>query len=869
MKKLSLITNISEILLENSFIGIHLVDMQGNIQYISPHIETILGYKPEEMIGKKAWDFVHIDDRKYLRKTIEMVMKGFQKETELEIRLVHKNGSLKVFYNKMYNFLNEEVNFITTYFEEITDRKQEEEYIEQTQQYLEAILDHTQYGFFLLTTSRKILYFNATAYQLIAQAEENLRMGDDFLDYVSSKNRTHFLEVFDQCLTGKTNNYERKIPMPDGTERWIDFMVSPIYLKKNQIYGVSITLTEVTARKIAEAYLLKSEKTLQAVFNNSAQISFLVDKNYKIMALNRCAIKTMTLKLGKTAKIGDNFFDFIEDDQKEDVKERIIHCLKGNYIRIERQISLIDSKLWLEIFYAPIENENKEYFAVNVAMFNISERKDAEEKLRYSEKLYQTIAENFPKSNINVFDKNFKLIFTQGQLYKYMDLVREDFLDKTIYDIFSPRTNLTLEKNMKEALNGINKSFEHRNKLGIFLVNTLPLIHENEIQNVLVIFQDITDIKEKEKNLEQLNHDLDGQNQKLKLKEEQLLASNEELTVSNEHLVMQQEVLEEINEKLNQQHQILENVNIELGLKNQTLIYRENELKEAYQKILNQQEEVQFSLIEQQKLNHQLILKNQELATQEEELRTTNEQLRLQQDEMRITVAQLSDRNFELDQLVYRTSHDIRSPLTSILGLVNVMRLEGLPNNLAEYVDRMEQSIQKLDRFVNSMLNFAKVNRTERKSEPINFEEIILKCEDDFRYMPRFDKVNQTYFIKNEKKNQFYGDILRLEIIFANIISNAIKYQDLNKENPILDINIIFEDDYVNIIFEDNGIGIKEEYIKKIFDMFFRATDKGEGSGLGLYIVKQTIEKLGGSIQVKSQYGEGTSMNILLPNSFK
>ncbi|TAE69657.1 MAG: PAS domain S-box protein [Bacteroidetes bacterium] len=871
MNKSLLNTNLSQFLLENSFVGVHLVDVEGIIRYICPQIEQMLGYTAEEMIGKKCWDFIYKDDIKYLRKATEMMLKGFQKETELELRLVHKNGKIKFFYNKMHNFLDNNIGFVTTYFQEITEKKEEEYYIEQTQQYLQAILDHTQYGFFLLTPSRKVLYFNATAYEIISQSEENLKMGDDFLDYVSSKNRTHFLESFEKCLLGENIGYERKIPMPDGTERWLDFMISPIYFKKNEIYGVSITLTDMTARKMAEMSLLKSEKTLQAIFNNSAQIAFLVDKEYKIIALNRYATKVTTSKLGKTAKIGDNFFEFVEESQKEEVKQRILHCLEGNYLRIEREMNLVDSKQWLEIFYAPIENENKEYFAVNIAMFSISERKNAEEKLRYSEKLYQTIAENFPKSNVNVFDKNFKLIFTQGQLYKYMDLVREDFMNKTIYEIFSTRTNLILEKNMKDALKGISTSFEHRNKLGIFLVNTLPLTQENQndIENILVIFQDITEIKEKEKNLEQLNHDLDEQNQVLKNKEEQLLALNEELTVSNEHLILQQEVLTEINDKLNRQRNILESVNIELELKNETLLNREGELREAYQKILNQQNEMHFSLTEQQSLNEQLVIKNQELASQEEELRSINEQLRLQQDEMKITLAQLSDRNFELDQLVYRTSHDIRSPLTSILGLVNIMRLEGLPDNLAEYVDRMEMSVQKLDRFVNSMLNFAKVNRTERKSEPISFEDIILKCEEDFRYMPHFDRVTQKYVIKNEKAIQFYGDILRLEIIFANIISNAIKYQDLNKENNTLDINIVFEDGYVNIVFEDNGIGIKEEYIKKIFDMFFRATDKGEGSGLGLYIVKQTIEKLGGSIKVKSEYGKGTLMNILLPNSSK
>ncbi|TAG06496.1 MAG: PAS domain S-box protein [Cytophagia bacterium] len=874
MNKPLTITDISKILLENSFVGVHLVDSEGIIQYISPQIENMLGYKATEMIGKKAWKFVYKEDKKYLMKTNEMLTNhlGLQKETELEIRLVDKNDKIKFFYNKVYNFLDDKIGFIVTYFQEITEKKEEEEYFEQTQQYLQAVLNHTQYGFFLLTTSRKILYYNATAYEIISKAEENLRIGDDLLDYVNSKNKAHFLDVFDKCLKGESISYERKIILSDNTEKWLDFRVAPIYLKKNEIYGISITLTDITARKNAEMYLLKSEKTLQAVFNNSAQISFLIDKDYKIIALNRYAIKSTEAKLGRKAQIGDDIFDFIDESEKEEVKKRILYCLEGHYLRIERTIKLQNNETqWLEIYYAPIENENKEYFAVNIAMFNISERKNAEEKLKYSEKLYQTIAENFPKSNVNVFDKNFKLIFTQGELYKYMDLVREDFLDKTIYEIFSERTNLILESNMKDALKGISKSFEHRNKLGFFLVNTLPLIQETdkEIENVLVIFQDVSDVKAKEKNLEQLNYDLDNQNQQLKNKEEQLLASNEELTVSNEHLILQQDVLEEINDKLTQQRSILENVNTELELKNETLLYRENELKEAYEKILQQQEEVQFSLIEQQKLNQQLLMKNQELATQEEELRTTNDQLRIQQDEMRITLAQLSDRNFELDQLVYRTSHDIRSPLTSVLGLVNLMRLEGLPDNLAEYVDRMEKSVQKLDRFVSSMLNFAKVNRTERKNEVIDFEEIILKCYDDFRYMPHFEKVNKKYFIKNEKKILFYGDILRLEIIFANIISNAIKYQNLNEENSFLSTNIIFEDDYVCISFEDNGIGIKEEYIKKIFDMFFRATDKGEGSGLGLYIVKQTIEKLGGSIEVKSEYGEGTLMTIHLPNLLK
>jgi PAS domain S-box-containing protein len=859
-----------QFLLENSFVGLHLVNSEGSIEFITPHIEHLLGYSPEELIGKKVWYFVHKDDRKSLLKSIKYISQNYRKCSELEVRLISKNGDIKYVYNKFYNFINADgTGYIATYFQDVTERKETEDFFEQTRLYLETVLNNTQYGYFLLTNNRKILYYNQTAYNLILQGvDEYLRVGDDFLDYVSVQNKPHFLNIFDQVLKGKKMNYERHIIMPNHEDRWLDIWVVPVQITSQGIYAVAITLTDVTERKRNELKIINSQKTLQAIFNNSSQIAFLIDKNYKIMALNKHAIKETKIEWGREAKEGDSFLDFINESEKEEVKQRIIYCLEGNHIRLERNVKFLGTNSkWFEIFYAPIENAENEYFAVNIAMFDISERKKAEERLRYSEKLYQTIAENFPKANVNLFDKNFRLLFTQGQLYQHMDLARENFLHKTVYEIFSQRTNEVLVKNMLEAFKGYTNVFEHTNKLGIFLVTTVPIKNEdkNEIEYILVIFQDISDIKEKEQKLKQLNKELDEQNKFLKLKEEEILASNEELTISNEQLIKQQEILEEINHTLSQQQEILEDFNLQLTSKNETLSQREKELEEAYSKILEQQESMQASLIQQQLLNQELISKNIELASQEEELRSVNQQIRLQQEEMKITLAQLSDRNFELDQLVYRTSHDIRSPLTSVLGLINVMRLEGMPDNLVEYVNRMEKSIQKLDKFVSSMLSFAKVNRTERKNELINFEEIVQKCYEDFRFMPNFERIEKKLDINNPKKLNFYCDILRLEIIFANIISNAIKYQDVKKEHSFLKIAIHFQNTFLQIQFEDNGIGIKEEYIKKIFDMFFRATEKAEGSGLGLYIVKQTIEKLGGNIEVQSQYGEGTSLKIKLP----
>ena len=99
-----------------------------------------------------------------------------------------------------------------------------------------------------------------------------------------------------------------------------------------------------------------------------------------------------------------------------------------------------------------------------------------------------------------------------------------------------------------------------------------------------------------------------------------------------------------------------------------------------------------------------------------------------------------------------------------------------------------------------------------------------------------------------------------------NLISNAIKYQDTAKENRFIQLSLKRHENYVELLAIDNGIGIAEENVPKIFEMFFRATSLSTGSGLGLYIVKETIEKLGGTIEVNSAVGQGTSFKMILPN---
>ena len=114
---------------------------------------------------------------------------------------------------------------------------------------------------------------------------------------------------------------------------------------------------------------------------------------------------------------------------------------------------------------------------------------------------------------------------------------------------------------------------------------------------------------------------------------------------------------------------------------------------------------------------------------------------------------------------------------------------------------------------------------------------------------------------------QLYTDKQRLSEIMRNLISNAIIYTSKKRRNPYVHIKVKITQKKCSISVEDNGVGIKKSFQKDIFKMFFRANDKVSGSGIGLYIVEQSVNKLGGSIEVESKLHVGTKFQIVLPNN--
>ncbi len=226
----------------------------------------------------------------------------------------------------------------------------------------------------------------------------------------------------------------------------------------------------------------------------------------------------------------------------------------------------------------------------------------------------------------------------------------------------------------------------------------------------------------------------------------------------------------------------------------------------------------------------------------------------------------LSKINAELDRFVYSASHDLRAPISSLLGLIQVARLEKNVDNLSPLFELQEKSLQRLDRFIKDIVDHSRNTRLIVESIPVNFEQLVKAAFEQLQFLDNASRIRRV--IKIDQKGTFHTAVTRVDIILNNLISNALKYADLRRDNPFIEVQITSDDKQAELRVIDNGEGITTDAKPKIFDMFFRASANGSGSGLGLYIVKEAVQKIGGSITVHSEYGKGTEFVVLIPNRF-
>lgn len=224
---------------------------------------------------------------------------------------------------------------------------------------------------------------------------------------------------------------------------------------------------------------------------------------------------------------------------------------------------------------------------------------------------------------------------------------------------------------------------------------------------------------------------------------------------------------------------------------------------------------------------------------------------------------QLKKANQELDCFLYSVSHDLRAPIASILGLTHLAKMETTDPKTSPYISMIEQRIKKLDSVIGDILQLSRSSKAEVKIEPVDFNNLMTEIISDVKFNQGVDKIQLHY--NSNPEHVFRSDRAQLKIILNNLVSNAIKYHRLNQDEPFIKVLFKKQDAAVVIEVIDNGEGIAPDNQDKIFEMFYRASSSSDGTGLGLYIVKEAINKLNGKIEVESRLQVGTTFTVTLP----
>ena len=249
------------------------------------------------------------------------------------------------------------------------------------------------------------------------------------------------------------------------------------------------------------------------------------------------------------------------------------------------------------------------------------------------------------------------------------------------------------------------------------------------------------------------------------------------------------------------------------------------------------------------------IIKSYEVAN---EVYRLEQATKAQKDYMEV----IQKKNTELDSFFYRVSHDLKGPITSLMGLNSLLKKEDFDEKSMKYLSMYQKQSTRIHNIVMDLINITKISSDKIIPSPIDFVKLIDDCINSYSYFENFDKIE--FRIRIEEDIEFKSEWVIINTILQNLIENSIKYirEDVK---PYIAVTVSRLNAYtLTIEVEDNGQGIPQEYQDKIYDMFYRANEKADGSGLGLYILKRAVERLQGEVLLKSKVGKGSLFIVSL-----
>ena len=861
------------------------LDAGGQIKFANKSWLEKMNYQIDEVIETNIFNYIHPDSQAHCMLIFNNINKTENKSFLIQYNLINKDKvKIEVEGEVIVTYKDDGIYSINSYLKDVTEinklRIEKENKIvelKESKEKLENVLgslSESVWGVSLPNYKLEFISESAVSiYGYPLQAwYDNANL---WSDAIHPEDKEFVLKASEKLFDVGQFISEYRIITADKKEKYIHSETKIITNEK----GIPILMTgitrDITTKKTAERELLNYKNAL----DRSAIVS-ITDVKGNITYVNEkfCEIS----KYSKEELIGENHrkinSGFHPPEFFQDMWKTI---LGGNIWNGEIQNKAKDGSIYyVQSSIIPFMKDGKPYQFVAIR-YESTEKVLAKLAVDGQRKFYETILNNIP-GNVAVFDIKGNYIFVNPNTVKD-PVLREWLIGKNNYDYCNYRglsMDLAIERDKQFQLlleNGksISSVEKRQTKEGqTAYTNSNLILHEYKGEKLMIAYAiDITELKNAEAKVSELKlfyenilnnipidiAVFDNKHRYLFLNKEAV--KNDEIRTwligkdDFDYARLKGIATDNAQLRRNQFNYVMKTDSRAFWLDEQVNSSGETKYKERRLHSYDNKKFIVGYAVDVTEV------KTMALALEDNMVEMTkyNTLLKSQNED-------LNRVNMELDKFVYSTSHDLRAPLKSIMGLINISKesTDTDNNGMNERLEMINKSVQKLDNFIEDILQYYRNSRMEAERDEINYEEMIQEIRNNLKFMEGTKNLNLQ--VEIHKGETFFSDKRRISVILNNLVSNAIKYSDVSKENMFVNIFVECSKENATITIEDNGIGIADKDKEKIFKMFYRATKLSTGSGLGLYIVKESLDKLGGTITLESELTKGTKFIVEIPN---
>ncbi len=847
-------------IVENSNDGIWILDRNDRTVFVNQKVSEMLGYSSYEICGHSPKKFLApkfrslVDDR--LRKHRQKAGK-FN-----DYQFIRKDGSDLWCIVSTHQLLddNGKYNGSLGMLIDITERKKVEEKLQESEERYRNIVETANEGIFLVNDEAKLTYANKKIEELSGYNLKEIILRP-LWDFISEESMPIAKMNFEKRRQGIDVSYELKLIRKDGSSVWGFVSAKPFFNKDGMFTGYLGMLTDITERKIAEEKLRQSEEKYRNIVETSNEGIYFVNDEGKVTFANKM-METSGYSLDEI--IGRPVWNFIPKESLPVAKKEFEKRLKGISGSYELKLIRKDgSYIWTYITAKPFFNKKGKFKGYLAMMTDITERKEAEEKLQESEEKYRNIVET-ANEGIVTTDNEETVTFVNNKVIDMLGYAPEEVIGRPIWDFINEEYRPIVKMYLKNRRQGVNESYELElickdgSSLWVLLNSKSLFDKDGKFMGSISMLTDVTERKEAEEKIQRLANVVES---------------------SNDSIIT--EALDGIITSWNKGSEHVYGYSAEEVLGKDMSIFELDDLKGEIKQLaekIKQGKKIHHYETSQLKKDGTIINVSITLSPVFDtygklvaisfiagDITEKKIAEKLLQEKQMAEVANRTKNDF-----LAKISHELRTPLNSIIGFSDML-LEQAYGELNKKQIRVTGNISKsgkhLLNLINNILDISKVEAGKLELKYTNFKLATKLNMIRNLLSPIADRKNIKIEIEMDiNLTNIYADEDKFVQIMYNLVDNAIKF---SYENSLVKIGARNKENMLEITVKDSGIGIKVEDQYKLFKPFSQidslSLGKSQGTGLGLSLVKQIVNLHEGYVWFKSSPEKGSIFAFAIP----